>query len=212
MRDRAGRRRAGGAELVDTSPEPERVPSEQPEPRGFEHGPAPARLVDEPEDVRRVVARVEVQQDEIGSVRLDRERGEDPVVPDPGTPDAEVEDLEVRAGTERAEALFEERHHRGGVGNEAEREGVAEGQDADAARRLRGGELHVVQPERVVPVVEPVPVRDDLRGLRGEVRLERGERFRLARPRGDREVPDPGAPSRGEPDQPFPDGERRPLI
>src|SRR6185503_20725938 len=78
----ACRRAPPGAEIVDAPPEPEGVAPEHPQARRLELGPLPPRLVDEPEYVRSVVARVEVDQDEIGLVALERERGEDPVIPD----------------------------------------------------------------------------------------------------------------------------------
>ena len=102
----ACRRAPPGAEIVDTPPEPEGVASEHPQARRLEQGPLPPRLVDQPEHVRGVIARVEVDQDEIGLVALERERGEDPVIPDPGAPDAEIEDLDLLSRLLGIQSLF----------------------------------------------------------------------------------------------------------
>ena len=119
----------------------------------------------EVQNVRGIIPGIEVDQDKIRVIRREPEPHDGPVVADPGPADAEVEDVEVHAGANGAQTRFQESHDGLRVRDEAERERVPDRQDTEPPGRLRDRELHVVQPEGVVPVVEPVAVRNDLRGL-----------------------------------------------
>ena len=154
-----------------------------PERRGDPAEPRRAR-----EQVRTVVAEVEVHHHE---VRIEGRTGQlehELVVPDAGAADPEVQEVQVRSGAACPEGFLHSGHHGVGVGHEPVRERIAQRHDAESAPRLRRHELDVVEPEGVVPVVQEVPVGNHVRARR-QVGLEGREHRLLGRVAGGHQIP-----------------------
>ena len=175
---RPGRGRAhprGQPGLPQATPGAQKVLPERPHVRAPERPLERRAILHVPVEVGRVVAHEKVHQDEVGREARRPEVDEDAVLGRPRPHQTHVEEIQVPPVAGRAKGDLGEGHHPLGIRDGRERERVAHHEDPEPARRLRLDELLIVEPERVAPVVVPRLVRRDVRRLRRDELLQRGE-------------------------------------